>query len=179
MKSDLIKFISDSLKKSDLTEIKNDFSALLSEIKKSRKKDILVNDVSVAKGFISGEINQILETLTLERTKYYIKRLMKSLTETKHNKINDLNLNRWKEYDDLITDSLWILDKRDSSGVHHAGYWGNFIPQIPNQLLRRYTKKEEWILYPFLGSGTTMIEAQSVGRNDGGVELSKKVLEQT
>ena len=123
--------------------------------------------------------DQIIQTHTIERTKYYIKRLKKSLTETKQSKINDLNLNRWKEYDDIITDSLWILNKRDNSGVHHAGYWGNFIPQIPNQLLRRYTKKGDWVLDPFLGSGTTLIEAQRLGRNAVGVELSKKVLDQT
>ncbi|MDY0082493.1 MAG: DNA methyltransferase, partial [Ignavibacteriaceae bacterium] len=32
---------------------------------------------------------------------------------------------------------------------------------------------------PFLGSGTTLIEAQRLGRNAVGVELSKKVLDQT
>lgn len=32
-------------------------------------------------------------------------------------------------------------DKRDNSGVHNASYHGNFVPQIPNQLFRRYTKK--------------------------------------
>jgi len=181
MKQDLLLAISSSLEKSDLIEIRKDFSVPLSSIKKNKSKNIVLGNgfSSVPKEFLIGEINQILETHTIERTKYYIKRLKKSLTEIKHSQINDLNLNRWKEYDDIITDSLWILNKRDNSGVHHAGYWGNFIPQIPNQLLRRYTKKGEWVLDPFLGSGTTLIEAQRLGRNAVGVELSKKVLDQT
>lgn len=180
MKQDLFKIISTSLEKIDLEEIRKDFSSLSKMIKKNKTEIILISGgvSSVSKEFLIKEIKQILETQTVERTKYYINRLKKSLTETKQTKINDLNLNRWKEYDDIITDSLWILNKRDSSGVHHAGYWGNFIPQIPNQLLRRYTKKGDWILDPFLGSGTTLIEAQRLGRNSVGIELSKKVIDQ-
>ncbi len=57
------------------------------------------------------KINTIIKSQTIERIHYYIKRLMKSL-----------------------------LEKWDSSGAHNAGYWGNFIPQIPNQFLQRYTR---------------------------------------
>ena len=97
----------------------------------------------ISKSYLIKELNQVYETRTIERTRYYIKRLIKSLSQRKECKINDINLNRWKEYDDILTDSLWVLDKRDRTGVHNAGYWGNFIPQIPNQLLRRYTRRSD------------------------------------
>ena len=93
-------------------------------------------------------------------------------------KFNDLDLKNWKEYEDIFTDTLWIIKKKDNSGVHTSKYHGNFIPQIPNQLFRRYTKKEDWILDPFLGSGTSIIEAQRLERNSIGIELQKDVLKE-
>ncbi len=133
--------------------------------------------IKLSEKYLISELNQIFETQTIQRTKYYIKRLIKGLSEVKTSKINDINLNRWKEYSDIITDSLWYLDKRDTSGAHNAGYWGNFIPQIPNQFLRRYTKKGEWVLDTFLGSGTTLIECKRLGRNGIGIELQPKIVE--
>lgn len=121
------------------------------------------------------ELKQIEEAQTIERAKYYLDRLKKGISEIKTSKINDINLNRWKEYQDIITDSLWVLEKRDTSGAHIGSYWGNFIPQIPNQLMLRYTKKEDWVIDSFVGSGTTLIECRRLGRNGIGVELNPEV----
>jgi hypothetical protein len=132
--------------------------------------------IEINQRYLFGELRQIVEAQTLERSRYYLTRLAKAIDQHKTNKINDLNLNRWKEYEDIITDSLWVLDRRDNSGVHKADYWGNFIPQIPNQMIKRYTKRCEWIFDTFAGCGTTLIEAQRLGRNSIGIELQVKVV---
>ena len=129
------------------------------------------------RAYILGELEQIAAAQTLERARYYIDRLVKALTEERTSPINDINLNRWKEYDDILTDSLWNFERRDRSSTHTADYWGNFIPQIPHQMMRRYTKRGEWVLDVFAGSGTTLIEALRLGRNCLGVELQPHVAE--
>lgn len=90
-------------------------------------------------------------------------------------KINDLDMSKWKELTDVWTDSLWIIPQRDNSGAHDGHYHGNFVPQIPYQLLMRYTKAGDFVLDPFAGSGTTLIEAQRMGRNSIGIELQPSV----
>jgi hypothetical protein len=130
---------------------------------------------SIRKDILLSELEQIVEARTIARSQYYIERLIKNVQRTKTGKINDLNMSRWKEYDDIITDSLWLFDKRDDSGVHLASYWGNFVPQIPNQTMLRYTKKGDWVLDAFVGSGTTLIECRRLGRNGIGIEINAEV----
>jgi ribosomal protein L29 len=133
--------------------------------------------IELSREFLYDAFEQIAAAHTLERARYYIERLEKSLTKVKTSRINDINLNRWKEYNDIYTDSLWVVPRRDRSGTHRADYWGNFIPQIPNQLLKRYTKQGDWVLDTFAGLGTTLIESQRLGRNGLGIELQPHITE--
>jgi len=151
-----------------LTETPGDGGLLEHELSPARPL-ILRRDV------LSDELQQVLDARTLRRARYYLIRLQKGLTEVRTNAVNDINLNRWKEYDDILTDSLWLMDRRDNTGAHEASYWGNFIPQIPHQLMLRYTKVGDWVLDPFAGSGTTLIECKRLGRNGLGVELNPEV----
>ncbi|MFQ3581797.1 DNA methylase [Chloracidobacterium validum] len=92
--------------------------------------------------------------------------------------LNDLDLNRWREYDDITTDSLWLIPERDRSGAHLADYHGNFVPQIPYQAMRRFTKRGDLILDAFLGSGTSLIECRRLGRHGIGIELKPELAQQ-
>lgn len=93
-------------------------------------------------------------------------------------KYNDLDMKNWQGYTDIKTDTLWIIDKRDNSGAHSGDYHGNFVPQIPFQLFSRYTKKGDWILDPFMGSGTSLIEAQRMRRNSIGIDLRESIVKE-
>ena len=89
---------------------------------------------------------------------------------------NDLKLENWKE-SEIWTDSLWIIPERDKSGKHDGFYHGNFVPQIPRQLILRYTKKGDVVFDPFVGSGTTAYESESLGRHFVGIDIQPELVE--
>jgi hypothetical protein len=90
---------------------------------------------------------------------------------------SDIDLNRWREYDHVWTDSLWLIEGRDRTGGHQLDYHGNFIPQIATQAYLRYTKEDDVVLDLFLGSGTSAIEAARLNRRLVGVELKPDLVE--
>jgi len=90
-------------------------------------------------------------------------------------KYNEIDMNNWKQ-SDINTDSLWMITQRDKSGKHKNVYHGNFIPQIPNQLIRRYTKEGEVVLEPFMGSGTTLFECEKLNRKYIGFDINPEML---
>jgi AcrR family transcriptional regulator len=90
---------------------------------------------------------------------------------------SDIDLNRWRDYDHVWTDSLWLIDARDASGGHDLDYHGNFVPQIATQAFLRYTKENDVVLELFLGSGTSAIEAERQNRRLVGVELKADLVD--
>ena len=90
---------------------------------------------------------------------------------------SDIDLDRWREYEHIWTDSLWLFESRDKTGGHQLDYHGNFVPQIASQVFARYTRKSETVVDLFLGSGTSAIEAARMGRRCIGVELKPDLVE--
>ncbi|MEM0155070.1 MAG: DNA methyltransferase [Thermoplasmataceae archaeon] len=170
--------LKDILVETDMEILRNKAAAIRDKISRPMAPIAPVpgQERRISKDVVTSEIEQIISSATLERALYYARRLKHSLESSKHNRVNDLDLSRWKEYGEVITDSLWLEEKRSRSGEHSAWYWGNFIPQIPRQMMLRYTKRGDWVLDPFLGSGTTLIECRRMGRNGIGLELNENIM---
>ncbi len=94
-------------------------------------------------------------------------------------KYNDFDLKWWKrkQYDNIITDSLWVINEREKSGKHSNFYHWNFIPQIPNQFIQRFTKKGDYVVDFFIWSWTTAIECEKLWRNVIWVDLNKDLID--
>lgn len=95
----------------------------------------------------------------------------------KTTKYSDIDLNNWKDYPHVLTDSLWEFPSRSRENGHSNEYHGNYIPQIAQQLYERFTKKNDIVLDLFFGSGTSGIEAINMNRRCIGVELKDELAE--
>lgn len=76
----------------------------------------------------------------------------------------DLNLN-WRESD--------LPERIRTKYVHRLHpYLGKFIPQLVEAFLRMYFRSGETVYDPFCGSGTTLVEANVLGINAIGCDIS-------
>jgi len=51
-------------------------------------------------------------------------------------------------------------------------YLGKYVPQLVETFLRRYFTAGDWVYDPFVGSGTTLVEANAFGANAIGCDIS-------
>lgn len=77
---------------------------------------------------------------------------------------------------DINIDSLWIIGPRAKGGKHTNVYHGNFAPQIPSQMIRRYTSEGDTVLEMFMGSGTTLFECENLNRNYIGFDINEEMI---
>ena len=75
------------------------------------------------------------------------------------------------------TDPSWSfadLTTRHTRYVTHGyhSYPAKFIPQLAARLIEELSKPGEWVLEPFMGSGTTLVEAKLLGRPSVGVDIN-------
>lgn len=68
--------------------------------------------------------------------------------------------------------TVWSFPNRGDWATHKGNYRGNWSPYIPRNLIMKYTKKEDWVLDPMMGSGTTLVEAKLLERNAIGVDIN-------
>jgi DNA modification methylase len=67
-----------------------------------------------------------------------------------------------------------VHEKERTKHVHRLHpYLGKFIPQLVEVFLKKYFKPGQMILDPFVGSGTTLIEANILNMPSIGIELSE------
>ena len=74
-------------------------------------------------------------------------------------------------------DSAWDFRKTDTKEYTHCfhNYPAMMIPQIARALLKRYGVEGGWLLDPYCGTGTSLVEASIFGMNGVGCDINPLV----
>ena len=70
-----------------------------------------------------------------------------------------------------------MIPERKKWWKHSNFYHWNFIPQIPEHFIKRYTKKWWRVLDPFLWSATTAVECEELERNIIWIDIQKELID--
>lgn len=64
----------------------------------------------------------------------------------------------------IYQNEFWTAKQRDGHSIHEISYRACYKPQLPKFFIERLTRKNDVVYDPFLGRGTTLIEANLLGR---------------
>lgn len=78
---------------------------------------------------------------------------------------------------ELETNTVWAFPDRGKWATHDAKYRGNWSPYIPRNLILRYSTEGDTVLDPFVGGGTTAVEAKLTNRNFIGFDINPEAVE--
>jgi hypothetical protein len=67
---------------------------------------------------------------------------------------------------------FWTARQRQASSLHEVSYRACFKPQLPRFFIERLTKPGDRVYDPFMGRGTTVVEAALLGRVPVGCDIN-------
>jgi hypothetical protein len=72
----------------------------------------------------------------------------------------------------VFTNEFWTSRQRAASSLHEVSYRACFMPQLPRFFIERLTQPGELVYDPFMGRGTTLLEAVLLGRRAAGCDIN-------
>jgi hypothetical protein len=73
---------------------------------------------------------------------------------------------------ETFVNEFWTSKQRDAHSLHEVSYRACFKPQLPRFFIDRFTKSGEVVYDPFMGRGTTVVEAALAGRTPVGCDIN-------
>jgi hypothetical protein len=73
---------------------------------------------------------------------------------------------------DTLTNEFWTSRQRAASTLHEISYRACFKPQLPRFFIDRFTRPGQVVYDPFMGRGTTVLEAALLGRHAIGCDIN-------
>jgi len=74
---------------------------------------------------------------------------------------------------------FWTSKQRDCHSIHEVSYRACYKPQLPDYFISRYASKDSVVFDPFLGRGTTLVQARLHGCRVIGSDINQVCLRLT